>query len=362
MRLSLCTAARLSGTMSALRHSPPPCEAPPSKHPRRIGDNAPNSRSAKLERKRLQSMKKNYDRAVAKSGEPPILHDIRDMIGTQRVSDIISSGTEFDRVAPINEQLTITIDRLSAHGDGLALSPYGDRVIAVPFALPGETVRVYPYSAERLYLKARLIERLTSSSIRRDDMVSCRYFGTCGGCQYQMIPYEHQLELKQRVVRNAFMNYSKLDENLLPEVLPTMGSPATMGYRTKLTPHFDLPLAVRKGRSNEEIPPVAIGFDSVATGRVMDIEVRLILTRNVRLVLPQLTLHFQKSVHLSASVSRRSRMVQHSCCAIRCATLNRTRRWSSQTTRKQCMKKWVIPSLRLLLVHFSRTTVRLFPM
>ncbi|WFD35816.1 tRNA (uracil(54)-C(5))-methyltransferase [Malassezia cuniculi] len=254
---------------------------------RRENGNSARNNSAKLERKRIQSLRKNYERSVAKNGEPPILYDIHEMIGKDKVDQILTSGTEFDRVSPINEELTVTIDRLSAHGDGLALSPAGDRVIAVPFSLPGETVRVYPYAAERLYLKARLVERLTSSDMRRDDLVNCRYFGTCGGCQYQMIPYEQQLELKKRVVHNAFKNYAKLQEGILPEVLPTMGSPATMAYRTKLTPHFDLPSSIRKGTAGDDIPHVPIGFDNVATGRVMDIEECPIGTPTINAALPQ---------------------------------------------------------------------------
>ena len=286
MRLGL-RSIRLLGTMSILRHSPPPPEAPAAKQPRREQGVAPRPRSEKLERKRLHNLRKNYERSVAKNGEPPILHDIREMIGAERIAQILTNGTEFDRVSPMNEEVSVTIERLSAHGNGLALSPNGDRVIAVPFALPGETVRVYPYGLERLYFKARVVERLSSSPMRQDDLVACRYFGTCGGCQYQMIPYEQQLELKQHVVLNAYKHYAGLDESLLPDVLPTMGSPAIMGYRTKLTPHFDLPTAIRKGTAGDDFPPVPIGFDNVATGRVMDIEECPIGTPAINAALPR---------------------------------------------------------------------------
>ena len=91
-----------------------------------------------------------------------------------------------------------------------------------------------------------------------------------------MIPYAQQLEIKRKVVRRAYANYSRLDASLVPDILPTMGSPETMHYRTKLTPHFDLPAVLRRTHDTD-LPvdmsvSVPIGFDNATTGRVMDIE------------------------------------------------------------------------------------------
>lgn len=138
-------------------------------------------------------------------------------------------------------------------------------------------MRVLPYASERLYFKSRILELLEPNLTMRDpSLVQCRYFGQCGGCQYQMIPYAQQLEIKREVVRRAYANYSRLDASLVPDVLPTMGSPETMHYRTKLTPHFDLPAVLRRTHGTD-LPvdmsvSVPIGFDNATTGRVMDIE------------------------------------------------------------------------------------------
>ena len=137
-------------------------------------------------------------------------------------------------------------------------------------------MRVLPYASERLYFKSRILELLEPNLSMRDaSLVQCRYFGQCGGCQYQMIPYAQQLEIKREVVRRAYANYSRLDASLVPDVLPTMGSPETMHYRTKLTPHFDLPAALRRTHGTD-LPvdtsvSVPIGFDNATTGRVMDL-------------------------------------------------------------------------------------------
>lgn len=233
--------------------------------------------AAKRDRKRIHYLQKAYQKQVSKQGDPPILFDIIEMLGKERVDTILQRKEEFDRVKPFGEEVTVTIERLSSHGDGLARSPEGDRVLVVPFCLPGEVVRVVPYGAERLHFKSRLVERVGGHSpMRNDELVQCRYFGQCGGCQYQMIPYETQLELKKSVVEKAFAHFSKLDKSLVPDVLPTVGSPKVMQYRTKLTPHFDLPHALRRKSKTKNVDvgtlSVPIGFDNVNTGHVMDIE------------------------------------------------------------------------------------------
>lgn len=238
----------------------------------------PDSRTVtKRDRKRIHNLQKAYQKQVSKHGEPPILFDILDLIGKSRVDEILSKNQEFERVPPFGQEITVKIERLSSHGDGLALTPQGDRLLAVPFALPGEVVRVLPYASERLYFKSRILELLEPNLTMRDpSLVQCRYFGQCGGCQYQMIPYAQQLEIKRKVVRRAYANYSRLDASLVPDILPTMGSPETMHYRTKLTPHFDLPAVLRRTHGTD-LPvdmsvSVPIGFDNATTGRVMDIE------------------------------------------------------------------------------------------
>lgn len=255
---------------SRAAHTMSPEAMPASK---KIRTDKSDAQTAKRERKRIHNLQKAYEKQVIKHGEPPFLYDIKEMLGEEKVADILSKNEEFNRVAPFGEEIVVTIERLSSHGDGLARTPQGDRLLVVPFTLPGEIVRVYPYASERLHFKSRLVDILEANkSLRRDDLVRCQYFGRCGGCQYQMIPYEKQLEIKRNVVVNAFRHYSKLDPKLVPDVLPTMGSPQTMQYRTKLTPHFDLPMSLRKGHPDTEVPSIPIGFDGATTGRVMDIE------------------------------------------------------------------------------------------
>ncbi|MDF1811363.1 MAG: class I SAM-dependent RNA methyltransferase, partial [Verrucomicrobiales bacterium] len=65
----------------------------------------------------------------------------------------------------------------------------------------------------------------------------CRYFGQCGGCQYQNLEYPVQLEWKQRQVAELLEKMAGID---FP-VDPVVGSPLQYGYRSKITPHFQKP-------------------------------------------------------------------------------------------------------------------------
>lgn len=62
-----------------------------------------------------------------------------------------------------------------------------------------------------------------------------------GGCQLQPMPYALQLLHKRNTVKLAYERFSALDQSVVPEIQPTIGSPKQWGYRTKITPHFDAP-------------------------------------------------------------------------------------------------------------------------
>ncbi|MDR2664109.1 MAG: SAM-dependent methyltransferase [Puniceicoccales bacterium] len=62
----------------------------------------------------------------------------------------------------------------------------------------------------------------------------CPLFPRCGGCQYQHVAYGDQLALKRRKIQKLFAEFD-LERDV---VQPTVPSPLTYGYRTKLTPHY----------------------------------------------------------------------------------------------------------------------------
>lgn len=254
---------------------------------------AQDKQARKAEARRLRQKRKDYAKQLTKTGREPIEFDIEDLLGVRKVTDILSEGLEHQYKFERGTRLTLQIERLDAHGDGLAIAPERDWIIAVPHTLPGEKVTLEITSNERLYSKAKVVEILNKSEERNNELVRCKYFGDCGGCQYQMIDYAKQLEIKRGVVERAFARFSGLNPTLVPAVLPTIASPNQYNYRTKLTPHFELPYELRRGRrgttgENGEKPQysVPIGFDCIGTKRVMDIEECPIATRTINKALP----------------------------------------------------------------------------
>ncbi|MCL7454558.1 MAG: class I SAM-dependent RNA methyltransferase [Anaerolineae bacterium] len=97
-----------------------------------------------------------------------------------------------------------------AHG-GSALGRHEGKVIFVPYAIPGETVRVEIVEEHTRWARARLLEVLEPSPHRVE--APCPYFGPdkCGGCQFQHIAYEAQVEFKRAVVADQLSRLAGLD-------------------------------------------------------------------------------------------------------------------------------------------------------
>ncbi len=108
-------------------------------------------------------------------------------------------------------------------------------VVMVPFALPGERVRVRVFRNHKNYSEADLVAVLTPSPERIAPR--CPLFGACGGCQYQNLAYAEQLRWKQRHVAELLRHMAKIE---FP-VNPVIPSPRDFGYRSKITPHFEPP-------------------------------------------------------------------------------------------------------------------------
>lgn len=153
-----------------------------------------------------------------------------------------------------HQEVELHIDDLSNLGEGVGR--IDGWVVMVPFALPGERVRVRIWRNKKNYSDADLVEVLDASPDRVEP--PCPIFGECGGCQYQHLSYEAQLAWKTRQIRELLRRIGGIEA----EVEPCHGSPKTYGYRSKITPHFDRP---RHG----EIGP--IGFQRYANRSTIDV-------------------------------------------------------------------------------------------
>jgi 23S rRNA (uracil1939-C5)-methyltransferase len=115
--------------------------------------------------------------------------------------------------------ITIRLTKM-AHG-GLAIGrDNSKRTIFVPYALPGETVRVEAEADKKRFAHARLVEVLESSPQRVAPR--CAHFPLCGHSQYQHIAYQAQLEYKAEVVRDQLERLGGLKN---APVAPTLANP-----------------------------------------------------------------------------------------------------------------------------------------
>ncbi|MDE6272977.1 MAG: 23S rRNA (uracil(1939)-C(5))-methyltransferase RlmD [Muribaculaceae bacterium] len=117
-------------------------------------------------------------------------------------------------------------------------------VIFVPYAAPGDIVDLQLDKKKRSYAEGHIVEMITPSPARCEPR--CRHFGICGGCKWQHIPYEAQLEQKRLQVSDALTRIGKID---LPEIRKTLGSECAWGYRNKMEYTF----SNKKWRTWEEI-------------------------------------------------------------------------------------------------------------
>jgi tRNA/tmRNA/rRNA uracil-C5-methylase (TrmA/RlmC/RlmD family) len=102
----------------------------------------------------------------------------------------------------------------------------------VPYTIEGEFVSAEIVREKKQFAEADLVEIKESSPHRASP--ECPYFGHCGGCAYQHIDYEHQLEIKRRQVRNVLHRIGKLRDIPLRPIIP---SPKPYGYRNRITVH-----------------------------------------------------------------------------------------------------------------------------
>lgn len=236
-----------------------------------------------------KKMKKGKAKGVKEgSAEEVLMVDILALMAAQKLEDKQpSEGNETGEAQPEQPeelpepgtQIDVVVQKLSSTGDGLAQQPGRKQIYVVPFAVPGDTVRikVYRHLPREHHSIGDFISVTKPGPLRDDTRISCQYFSKCGGCQLQMLSYADQLAHKRTIVERAFANFSQLAPDLVPAIGATIGSPLQMGYRTKLTPHFEGPPGtMRKRRAGEEkkflqsMPEV--GFMRKGSRRTMDIE------------------------------------------------------------------------------------------
>jgi len=127
----------------------------------------------------------------------------------------------------IGDKLTLTISDIAFGGEGVARKD--DFVVFVPFVAVGEVVEAELTEVKKRFARGRLLEVLEPSAERVAP--PCRYFGRCGGCQYQHLDYAAQLRLKHKQVCDLFERLGGLDP---ARVAPLIPCPRPYGYRNRI--------------------------------------------------------------------------------------------------------------------------------
>jgi len=124
--------------------------------------------------------------------------------------------------------MEIRLEKIIHGGDAMGYAPDG-RPVFVPFAAPGERVRVEPRESHKGYLRARLLEVIEPSPDRVAPR--CRHFGECGGCQLQHLTYASQVRVKEAILREQLLRLGGIAE---APIRPTIASPNEWNYRNHI--------------------------------------------------------------------------------------------------------------------------------
>lgn len=123
------------------------------------------------------------------------------------------------------ENITIT----DYAAEGKALVRHEGKVVFVTGAVPGDSVDILLTKNKKDWAEGRVIKVIQPAPDRLGPF--CRHFGVCGGCKWQMLLYQKQLQYKQQEVASNFTRIGKLE---IPEIMPIIGSEETARYRNKL--------------------------------------------------------------------------------------------------------------------------------
>ncbi len=122
----------------------------------------------------------------------------------------------------------VSITGLADKGRGVGRDAEG-RVFFVEKVAPGDIVDVFVFKKKDKFMEGLPIRFKEFSNERTTPF--CEHFGKCGGCKFQHINYQTQLQQKQLIVENALQRIGKVE---IKEVQPILGATSTTYYRNKL--------------------------------------------------------------------------------------------------------------------------------
>lgn len=132
----------------------------------------------------------------------------------------------------IGDLLSVKIEKIVPRGFGLAFAE--NLTVFVPLSVSGDRLRVRISQIKKRTAFAEIVEIIEPAPKRIAP--PCPYFGTCGGCDFQQMAYETQIETKVGMIRDCLHRIGKIEFE--PEI-PIIPSPMQFQYRSRARWHLD---------------------------------------------------------------------------------------------------------------------------
>lgn len=141
--------------------------------------------------------------------------------------------------------------------EGKSFGRWNDKIVFTKYTAPGDVVDVQLTKNRSSHAEGNVVAFIEKSDLRIEPF--CEHFGTCGGCKWQHLPYDYQLEQKNQQVKD---NLSRIGGIELPEFEPILGAPKTQYYRNKMEFTFSNKrwLTNEQIKSDEEFERRGLGF------------------------------------------------------------------------------------------------------
>lgn len=148
----------------------------------------------------------------------------------------------------------IKIEKIAFGGEGVGR--IDNFVVFVPFAAPEDELEIEITQCKKKFARGKILKIIKASPLRVKPL--CNYYESCGGCCYQHISYEQQLEIKKRQVEEAFVKIGRINSPLVSAAVPSSPS---YHYRGKAQCHQIISPAGPK-----------LGFLDISGSKIVDIK------------------------------------------------------------------------------------------
>jgi 23S rRNA (uracil1939-C5)-methyltransferase len=125
------------------------------------------------------------------------------------------------------EEAVVKIEKMAFGGAGFG--HLEGKACFVPFTAPGDVAKVRLKVVKKSYLEGELLELLEPSGMRTTP--PCPVFGSCGGCNWQHLPYSDQLRAKEEIFADILWRSGRVERERIEEIAP---APEPFAYRSRI--------------------------------------------------------------------------------------------------------------------------------